>query len=266
MTPPLPLPLDLHPTPNSNPYLLGASIPDPECVLVTLPARPWAGGPPRTTSGCRGTRGSTGAAASRCRRASESGRARTAASRAWAPRTRACASAASTRAATRRARRRARARVQRGRRSCMPSSVILPRFIKSEFTPPPVLRLGQQDALAPPGSSVHVEPDARPLAADERAQIGEAAAHAAVPADAAGRLDEEQAALLPRAEAALARAGSGHVHDAVTRHVHGACDDRICRGGGARRAHAARQPGPTTARTGRERHRLDARDRCARSR
>ena len=137
MTPPLPLPLDLHPTPNSNPYLLGASIPDPECVLVTLPARPWAGGPPRTTSGCRGTRGSTGAAASRCRPASESGRARTAASRAWAPRTRACASAASTRAATRRARRRARARVQRGRRSCMPSSVILPRFIKSEFSPPP---------------------------------------------------------------------------------------------------------------------------------
>ena len=37
MTPPLPLPPYLHPTPHSNPYLLGAS-PDPECVLVTLPA------------------------------------------------------------------------------------------------------------------------------------------------------------------------------------------------------------------------------------
>ena len=64
-----------------------------------------------------------------------------------------------TRAATRRARRRARARVQRGRRSCMPSSVVLPRFAPKEVIfspclPPPCTRLRQQDALSLPAPQV----------------------------------------------------------------------------------------------------------------
>ena len=114
--------------------------------------------------------------------------------------------------------------------------------------PTEVLRLASAVADGP-------RPDAGPVAAHERAHVGEAAAHAADPADAAGRLDEEQTALLPGGEAAVARAGRRHVRDTVTRHVHGSRHDRVRRGRGARRAHAAGQPGSTAAHAERREHR-----------